>query len=67
MSTERKYQFTTNDGIDIYAGDYYYGVWDDGRIVRAKADPMGWWDPKANRFSTEEAAIDFVKSRNQKP
>jgi hypothetical protein len=58
--------FTTKDGKDIYEGDKFYGVWkSDFRITEATAYNMRFWDENALRFSTEQAAKDWIV--NNKP
>ena len=60
------YQFTTEDGIDIFKGDIVYGV-DDVNIIFKFTAKYGQID-NANfkRFSTKKAAENYVKSLKQK-
>jgi len=43
----------------------FYVVWNDFRITEARAYPAKFHDPKAHRFSTEQAAKEYVE--NNKP
>lgn len=56
------YLFTTEDGIDIFLKDYFYTVYQDGKITKDKFNFFTEKNKSYKYFSTKELAEQYLES-----
>ncbi len=66
----KRYLFTSEDGVDIFEGDYYWLIDSITSPCRKKKDSVEAWKPNEGdglkRFSSEETAEKYLKSLKEK-